>query len=427
MLSVFFILILLIGVNALFVASEFAAVSVPQNKIKEMAAQKHVAARLLWPILNDTRNFDNYVAACQVGITISSLILGAYGQSHLGEWLEPYFAGYAQASYFLAPGILIALTAFQMILGELVPKSLSLQFPIKVALWTTFPMLASLWLLRLPIAFLNGSGNALLHLMGFEPEAHRHIHSSDEIVMLLSEGEDAGFLDSDERQRMEKAIELGNWTARDIMVPQAYLQRLYLNRSLKNNLKRIASTNTSNLLVQADENAPIEGYIRCQEVLRYQMIHGELKDFSSFIHPLLAVPRDLTLQRLLEKFRSHKTRMALVVDEYGTVAGLVTLQDVLAELTGAIGDEAAYSRNHYFRLSDQRVRVSGQMRLDQLKEKLDIDWVSEYSNTVGGFVLEHLDRLPYRGQILSVNGTSVEIDKVSARAILSVIIGEMPT
>lgn len=426
MLSVFFILILLISVNALFVASEFAAVSVPQNKIKEMASKKHPAARLLWPILNDTHTFDNYVAACQVGITISSLILGAYGQSHLGAWLAPYFSGSEQASYLLTPGILVVLTTSQMILGELVPKSVSLQFPIKVALWTTFPMIAALYVLRLPIILLNGSGNFLLRLMGFEPEAHRHIHSSEEIVMLLSEGEDAGFLDSDERERMEKAIQLGNWTVRDIMVPQAYLQRLYLNRSIKKNLKRIASTNTSNLLVQEDENAPIAGHIRCQEVLRYQMIHGEIKDFSSFIHPLLAVPRNLTLQRLLEKFRSHKTRMALVVDEYGTVAGLVTLQDVLAELTGAIGDEAAYSRNHFFKLSDQRVRVSGQMRLDQLKNKLNIDWVSEYSNTVGGFVLEHLDRLPYRGQILQVDNMTVEIDKVSARAILSVIIGEMP-
>ena len=426
MLSVFFILILLIGVNALFVASEFAAVSVPQNKIKEMALKKHPAARLLWPILSNTHTFDNYVAACQVGITISSLILGAYGQSHLGEWLAPYFSGSEQFSYLLTPGILVVLTTSQMIFGELVPKSLALQFPIKVSIWTTFPMVAALSVLRLPIALLNGSGNFLLRLMGFEPEAHRHIHSGEEIVMLLTEGEDAGFLDSHERERMEKAIQLGNWTARDIMVPQAYLQRLYLNRSVKKNLKRIASTNTSSLLVQDDENASIVGHIRCQEVLRYQMIHGEIKDFSSFIHPLLAVPRNLTLQRLLEKFRSHKTRMALVVDEYGTVAGLVTLQDVLAEFTGAIGDEAAYSRNHFFKLSDQRVRVSGQMRLDQLKSKLGIDWVSEYSNTVGGFVLDHLDQLPYRGQILQVDNMTVEIDKVSARAILSVIIGEMP-
>ncbi len=423
MLSVFFVLILLISINALFVAGEFAAVSVPQNKIKDMAQQRHASARLLWPILSDTRRFDHYVAACQVGITISSLILGAYGQENLGRWLRPYFDG-SEASYLVAPGILVVLTTAQMILGELVPKSLSLQFPIKTALWTTFPMIAALWILRLPIALLNGSGNLLLRLMGFEPEAHRHIHSSEEIVMLLSDGEDAGFLDSDERERMEKAIALGGWSVRHIMVPQAYLQRMYLNRSVKKNLKRISKSNTSNLLVQAEENSDIIGYIRCQEVLRYQLIHGEIKDFSSFIHPLLAVPRTLTLQRLLEKFRSHKTRMALVVDEYGTVAGLVTLQDILAELTGAIGDESAHSRNHFFKLSDQRVRVSGQMRLDHLKTKLGIDWNAEYSSTVGGFVMEHLERLPYRGQTLTIEGTPVEVEKVSARAILSVLIGE---
>lgn len=422
MLFALFVMLILILLNALFVAGEFAVVSVSHSDVEEQAENGHPAGRLLWPLLNDTASFDRYIAACQVGITLSSLVLGAYGQAHLSEWFAPLFPDGSSAAYLLAPGILVSLTGTQMILGELMPKSLALQFPTKVALWTTFPMLAALWLLRLPVALLNGSGNSLLMLMGFQPEAHRHVHSPDEIGFLFHESESSGVLDSEERERMQKALHISDWTVRNLMVPRPYLQSLDLKASTKKNLRKISRSNYSTLLVYHEDPEQISGYIRCPEVLRYAMIHGQVRSLSSFVHPLLIIPRSLTIQRALDKFRQHRTRVALVVDEYGSISGLLTLRDILAELTGTMGDEFSHSRTHYHHLSDGRIRVSGQMRLDQLQELIGIAWEAEFSTTVGGYLFSQLDRLPYRGQTLEVQGMAVEIEKISASAILSVLI-----
>lgn len=422
MLFVLFVLLLLILANSLFVAGEFAMVAVSHSEIKELAQKKHPAARLLWPLLNDTGSFDRYIAACQVGITLTSLIAGAYGQTHLGAWFAPFFPDGSPATYLIAPGILVGLTAFQMVLGELIPKSLALQFPTRTAIWTVFPMIVVIWIFRLPVFILNGSGAILLRWMGFQPEAHHHIHSPDEIGFLFNESESSGLLDSSERERMQKALHISDWTVRNLMVPRPYLQTLDLKDPIKKNLRKIARSNYSTLLVYHEDSEQINGYIRCPEVLRYAVIHGQIRNLSSFVHPLLTIPRSLTVQRALDKFRQHRTRVALVVDEYGSISGLLTLRDILAELTGAMGDEFSHPRTYFHRLSDGRIRVSGQMRLKQLQELLGIHWEAEFSATVGGYLFNQLDRLPYRGQTLKVQDMAVEIEKISASAILSVLI-----
>ncbi|MEZ0371619.1 MAG: CNNM domain-containing protein, partial [Candidatus Sericytochromatia bacterium] len=246
------IILTLILATSLFVAGEFAIVSVPHSQVKQLCEDGHPMARILWPLLSNPRDFDRYIAACQVGITIARLVLGAYGQSKMSERLRPWVESFVQgqgADLLLGPGILIILTVATMLLGELVPKALALQFPVRTALWTTLPMVASLWLLRLPIAVLNGSGNTLLGLMGFQPEEHRHVHSPEEILLLLSEGEHAGVLGTSERERMQKALEISDWTVRDLMVPRPYLQSLDLKSSLHHNLKKIARSNFSTMLV----------------------------------------------------------------------------------------------------------------------------------------------------------------------------------
>lgn len=427
MLADLLIILTLILATSLFVAGEFAIVSVPHSQIKQLSEEGHPIARILWPLLSTPHDFDRYIAACQVGITIASLVLGAYGQSKLTDMLKPWFNSLVWISptwteRLLGPGILVFLTVATMLLGELVPKALALQFPVRTALWTTFPMLAALWLLRLPIAVLNGSGNALLRMMGFQLEAHRHVHSPEEIQLLLSEGEHAGVLGSSERERMQKALEISDWTVRDLMVPRPYLQMLDLKASMHANLKKIARSNFSTLLVYKRLPDQIEGYIRCQEVLRYLLVHGQLKNFDSFIHPVLVIPRNLSIQRALDKFRAHRTRLAVVVDDYGGVAGLLALQDILAELIGSVGDEFGNARGYHRLLPDGRLRVSGQMRLDQLKEVSGIDWPSEFSSTVGGYLVSRLDRLPHRGQQFDIDGVPVLIEKVSSRAILSILI-----
>lgn len=227
-----FVIALLILVNALYVAAEFAAVGVRRGPVRELAREGNRFAAGLLPVIEDTRKLDNYIAACQIGITLSSLILGAFGQATLT--LD--FAGMLRAWAGLgetasvsvaATTVLVFLTALQVVLGELVPKSLALQHPTPVAIWTYLPMRWSLALFSWFIVVLNGSGLALVKMLGFPPgSGHRHIHSPEEIEMLVVESSDGGLLEPEERERLRRALRVGRRTARDLMVPRRSVQAI---------------------------------------------------------------------------------------------------------------------------------------------------------------------------------------------------------
>lgn len=222
----------LIAVNALYVAAEFSAVSVQLSRVRQRTAEGDGLARRLLPVIGDARALDRYIAACQIGITLSSLVLGAYGQATLTPAAAPVLAGILD----MGPGaalstaailVLVGLTASQMVLGELVPKSLALEFPTKIALWTVVPMGWSLRFFSWFIVVLNGSGELLLRLMGIrEASGHRHIHSPDEIELLFVESRDGGLLEPDEHLRLRQALRLGLRTVEEIMIPRTRIDAL---------------------------------------------------------------------------------------------------------------------------------------------------------------------------------------------------------
>lgn len=213
------VIVVLVLINTLYVAAEFAAVSVRRSRLEELARGGNRAARLLTGVIRDPSALDRYVAACQIGITLSSLVLGAYGQAAVAQPLAPWLSAttgldVANAESVSVVGVLIALTVLQVIVGELVPKSIALQFPTKTALMTAVPMRASLWALRWFIAVLNGSGVKILRWLGMSPdEGHRHIHSPEELELLIAESRDGGLLEPLEHQRLHQALRLSLRTA----------------------------------------------------------------------------------------------------------------------------------------------------------------------------------------------------------------------
>ncbi|RYZ72513.1 MAG: DUF21 domain-containing protein, partial [Proteobacteria bacterium] len=224
MIVPFLIILILVFVNGLYVAAEFAAVSVSRPKVQQLADEGDSSALLLLPILDDVKALDRYVAACQVGITLSSLVLGAYGQEALSELIAPYFSQLQGIQNETAAGsaavaILIGLTGFQMVLGELLPKSIALQYPVDTLLRIAHPMTWSLKILHPFIVFLNGSGHQILRLFGMSESAHRHIHSAEEMQLLISESHEGGLIEKDELSRLTQALQLENRTVSEIMVP----------------------------------------------------------------------------------------------------------------------------------------------------------------------------------------------------------------
>jgi CBS domain containing-hemolysin-like protein len=419
-LIVLLVLLLLIGVNALFVAAEFASVSVRQPRIQALAEEGHPLAKHFLNILQSPQRFDQYIAACQVGITLSSLILGAYGQKALAPWLKGFLPAQI-AEYGAASFVLLVLTALQMILGEILPKSLALRYPTPLALYTVWPMRISLWLLALPLAVLNGSGHFICRRIGLSQESHQHIHSPAEIDYLLRESQKVGVLDKGISRRLRKALHLGKRTVRELMVPRQEIQMLDLKLSPAQMLDWLHEIPFARLPVWRESPEQVIGSISVKHCVQIFARQGQITEIEPLLEPILAIPRDLTVERALLKLREHKASMALVVDEHGGVSGLLTLQDILGELTGNLNDEFKPLRSLCIPLGAGRYQIPGRMRLEGLKDQIGIRWISEHTTTVSGFLIEQFQTLPTPGDRWSDTHGEIQIEAMAGPIILTVL------
>ncbi len=338
------VILLLISINALYVAAEFAAVGVRHSRIRQRADEGNVLAIRLLPILSDPRKLDRYIAACQIGITISSLVLGAYGQVTLARSLATVFEqlGGLQdvaAHSTAAAVVLIGLTVLQMILGELVPKSLALQYPMQTALYTVLPMQWSLRVSSWLIAVLNGSGLAILRLLGVRESGHRHIHSPEEIELLIAESRAGGLLEPAEHQRLSRALKLAVRPVKELMVPLQRVDAVDINMPFEDVLRRVTDSPYTRLPVYRTSLGQIVGLIHTKDIVRRSLDGAGPGSVERVMRPVLTVPWTMTADQLLGLMRERHRQQAIVVDERGGPVGLVTLNDVLGEVIGDVGDE----------------------------------------------------------------------------------------
>jgi len=331
------IVLFLILVNALYVAGEFGAVGVRRSRIRRLAdGGNRLAARLL-PVLEDPRALDRYIAASQIGITLSSLALGAYGQATLAPALEPLFEKWAPlqdvaAESTAAAVVLIGLAALQVVLGELVPKAVALQYPTRTALLTVIPMRLSLRAFAWFIAFLNGSGLLLLRLLGLSYSGHHHVHSPEEIELLLVESRDGGLLEPDEQARLRSALRLSLRTAADLMVPRDRVTAIDIDTPYEELVATLARSPYTRLPVYESSFDHPVGVLHTKDLTLASIGDGGRPPLRSLLRPHVQVPPDMSADRVLAFLRERRTHQALVVDRKGRVAGLITLADVIAEL-----------------------------------------------------------------------------------------------
>jgi putative hemolysin len=427
MLLAWTIIVLLILLTALYVAAEFAAVSARRGRLRALAEDGDPLAARLLPVLEDPRELDRYIAASQVGITLSSLILGAYGQATLAPRIAPLFERFgamqpATAEHTAAVVVLVCLTTLAVVLGELVPKSLALQYPTSTALFTVLPMQWSIRVFSWSISFLNGSGVLLLKLLRVPSTGHRHVHSPEEIALLIAESRDGGLLEPEEQVRLHRALRLGLRTARQLMVPRARLAAIEASTPFYEVLRIVATSPYSRLPVYRGTLDTIIGILHIKDLVTRFVQSGRLS-VASLLRPIARVPDSMPADRLLAFLRERRSHQALVVDATDTVVGLITLEDVVGELLGGVADEFKSEQLRPMRLSDGRLRLPGSMRLDQAAALIGRPWTGR-AETVGGYVLEKLQRVPEPGEEIIVDGVPVEIEAVDAGAVTSVIIGE---
>ena len=423
------IIALLIAFNGLYVAAEFAAVSVRRSRIRQMAEEGHRLARRLLPTLEEAPRLDRYIAACQVGITISSLVLGAYGQATLSESLMPLFERWggfqaAAAHSTSAAVVLVGLTTLQMVLGELVPKSLALQYPTRVAVFTVVPMRWSERLLAWFIAVLNGSGWFVLRLFGVEPKAHRHLHSPQEIRHLVAESREGGHLEVEEERRLGLALGLTQRTARELMVPRTSIVAVDEREGLEAAIEIASNSPYTRLPVNRGNLDRIVGVVHAKDLAAAFLARSgkdESPTLETLVQPVLTVHERMTVDRVLALMRERAGVLAVVVDEYGGTAGILTTEDILSELLGEVADDFKHEGGVPERLSDGRVRLPGDMPLYEIPSWVGAAWEGR-SDTAGGLVMERLGRIPDPGDTLEIEGAFVEVERVERRAVRSILV-----
>jgi CBS domain containing-hemolysin-like protein len=420
LLAAFITIGLMILLTALYVGAEFATVSARRTKVSQMAAQGDSLSRMLLPILEDSRKLDRYVAACQVGITISSLILGAYAQGAIatrlvepltrlfGSWLSAEAAGRVAQSVSVI-GVLIFITALQVILGELFPKSLAIQYPEGIARAVVWPMRISQWLFAAPIWIFNGSANLLLRLAGRNTHnAVGRAHSPEEIELLVTESHEGGLLDDNERRLLRNALRMRDLTARQVMVHRTRILAAPVSATTNDLMQMAIEAGYSRIPLYRDSIDEIVGFVHVKDVFR---LHNQgIHEVESVVRDVVYVPETLPITDVWEQLNARHRYLAIVFDEFGGTAGLLTLEDLIEEIFGELQDEFDDEAAMIARDKEGRIYLRGDLLIADVNEYLDLELPEETADTLSGLVFSLLGRPPQAGDETRIGDVAIRVE-----------------
>ncbi len=420
------IILLLIALTGFYVAAEFGAVGVRRSRLRRLCEDGDATAARLLPIVENPQRLTQYIAASQVGITLSGLVLGAYAEATISPLVAPLLEQWTTLSPKMAEsvadiGVLVLLTMLSVVLGEMVPKTVALRFPTEVALLTTLPMLWSGRAYAWFIVIVDRSAAGLRAVLRVPTATHRHVHSPEEIDLLIAESRDGGLLEPQEQVRLHRALRLGLRDARQLMVPRARLAAIEIATPIGDVLRIAATSPYSRLPVFRKTLSDVAGVLHTKDVVTHFLQRGRTGALAALVRPLLRVPDTMPADRLLWFLRERRSHQSLVVDAAGEVVGMITLEDVIAELLGTVPDEFKARRLLPLRLPDGRVRLPGDLPLDQARVWVEGAWPAE-GGSVGALVRRETGQLPEPGDDLHIAGLAVEIESVENDRIASVIV-----
>jgi len=416
-LSVF----ILVAANGFFVAAEFSLVAVRRSRVMELAAEGRMnAATLRYAV----EHLDSHLAATQLGITISSLALGWVGEPALAHLIEPFLtalpASFATASsHVIAVAIaFIIITSLHIVLGELAPKSLALQRSEVTALWVVRPLSLFLFLFRPAIMFLNGLGNLVLRLFGLQPGAgEESLHSPEEIKLLVAASQEAGLLHLTQQEVVERVFNIGDRRIAEIMTPRLDVDWIDTNDSAAEILKTIRECSHEQLLVGCGSVDEPLGMILKKDLLD-QVLDGMPLDPMTVIREPLILHESTPIFRVLDQFRKAPVRIAIVIDEYGSLEGIVTQTDLLEAITGDLPDAEGDDPDLVVE-ADGTLLMDGMMSAHEAFSQLGFKpgSVKGSFHTIAGFALALLGHLPEPGERFSYEGWVFEVAAMDGRRI----------
>lgn len=406
----------MLALNALYVAAEFATVGARKSRIQAQAQDGNKAAATLFEIVRDPVKLDNYVATCQVGITVSSLVAGAFGQWQLTPFFEGIFGSSARVVAIIVT--LLIITSLQVILGELLPKTAALRYPERLAIATLRPMQVSQIAFRPLVKIFNGSAFAIMRALKLSTDhSHAHVHSPEELAALFDESAAGGLIDAAERNMVAGVLNVEQRLVREIMTPRRRLVGVSASDQVGAALDRLVETPHTRFPVWGETSDDVTGVVHLRGLFL-----GSENDPSatvgSITSPILEVAETVSVPELWGRLNDGEQHCALVINEYGGVAGLVTLEDAIEEIFGEVRDEFDIDPDPIV-VTDGRASVSGEVLLRDLNQRFDLSLPTEDVDTIGGLVWHELSRPPQAGESVALdNGrTVVQIEAIDGNAI----------
>jgi CBS domain containing-hemolysin-like protein len=420
--------LVLIAANGFFVAGEFALVKIRVTRINELAEEGNKAAKI---IQEQLAHLDRYIAATQLGITLASLALGWIGEPSLAHLIEPLFAwigGSAAEALTHTLAVIISftiITAGHIILGELVPKSIALQRPEEAVFFVSRPLQLFAQLFRPFISLMNGIGNSLVRLLGFQTDAGQaSVHSAEELEMLVAQSRQGGAIDAQEEELLHHVFGFGEKTVQQVMVPRTEIVGIPISASLEEVKALFATEQYTRLPAYDGSIENIVGLVHLKDIFRYTLVEGSTFELTSMLRPVLYVTESTSIEAVQSQMRSKRIHLAVVLDEYGATAGMVTLEDIMEEIVGEVQDEFDTReqgvRPEVERLPDGAVSVDGLMALVSFADLFGLQLPRSSAHTVGGYVFERLDHLPAVGDHISLEDYRLTVEELDGRRIARV-------
>ncbi len=421
------VIIVLILLNGIFVAAEFAIIGAPRTSIERRATKGQRAARLVHEILRDPRKQDRYIATAQLGITLASLGLGMYGEHALAGWiahgLESWGTPSWLAAHTLASILAIGvLTYFHIVVGEMVPKSLALSHAERTVLWITPPMLLLKRLTYPAVVLLNGTGNAVLRLFGVRRElTSGQYHTPEELEMIVEESEKGGLLRAVSGRLLRELFDFAALSAVEVMIPRVQIVALPLGSTPGELRQFIKESPHTRYPVKGADLDDIAGVIHVKRLL--QLLEEDRPLGKEDVHSAAFVPETARLNSVLRAMNEARTEVAIVMDEHGGVAGMLTAADLSAEVIGDLREASEASAPP---TSADVFHVPGTLRLDELGERLSRELAHEEVDTVSGLILSMLNRPARVGDVVEWNGLRLQVTATRNRGVRQCLVTLLP-
>jgi CBS domain containing-hemolysin-like protein len=433
-----FLILLLVAANAFFAAAEFALVSIRETRIQQLIEARRIGARIVQKL---HRNLDEVVNGVQLGITIVSLTLGWVGEPLLAHIVEELLGQVPHANVYahgIAIGIaFVLITCLHVILGELVPKSLALQRGEQVALAVAAPMEVFLTLTRPFIFAMSAAAGSVLRVFGSRKVRQGPIHSPDELKLIVTASRQFGQIPPFQEEMIHHALELESITVREVMVPRPDIFSLPSDLSLDEALARVVEEQHSRIPIYDPQRGPehIVGVLYSKDLMRWARLRltqplaarASANRISQIMHDVLVVPETKVLTEMLEEFKDRKRHLAVVVDEFGSTAGVITVEDILEQLVGEIEDEFDVPQPEQPVLPGKLALVlEGSFGIRDLESQYQLSLPRDGGfETLAGFVLARLQKIPRVGDSFDFEGHRFTVEQMEGHRIAKVQIEKL--